>query len=412
MGTYRDLIRVPSVLNVTASQLFARLPLGILSLAILLHVQGHTRSYALAGAVVACVGAGEAIAMPLTARLAGRAGVARTLMCAALINAASTLALVFAGSFAPLLIGLGLLVGASAPPLMPVVRALYPRMVPNDEVRTLFGLDTTAQELIWVIGPVAATFLASAVATAFPLILCAAVTVLGTAWFLLAARRLHPGRSSMAAKFGHVLLHRAVLLTMVASLALVGAFTALEVGVIAELGSDGVIAGAAIASASVGSLVGGLVFGHRRLGLGGVVAALSLVVVGTALYGFVEGLALQFAVLFVSGLGFAPAMSALYLMVSREIGEHVAAEAFGWLSSAALVGGAMGTAFAGVATDAHGPLGAILVSVVMAFLAVLSPVTARALGPLPGLAKEPASLAGAGTTAPRKPSTAVPGNQS
>jgi MFS family permease len=393
MGTYRGLLRVPGVLNVTASQLFARLPLGTLSLAILLHVQASTHSFALAGTVVACVGVGEAVAMPVTARLAGRVGVARTLTAAAVIHALSTLGLVFAGSLAPLLIGLGLLVGASVPPLMPVVRALYPAMVADDEVRTLFALDTTAQELIWVIGPVAATFLASAVSTAFPLILCAAVTVAGTAWFLLGSRRLHPATSPSRAKFGRVLLHRAVVLAMVASLALVASYTALEVGVIAVLGRDGVTAGAAIASASVGSLLGGLVFGHRRLGLAGVVAALAVVVAGTALYGIVDGLPLRFAALFVSGVGFAPAMSALYLMVSREIGEHVATEAFGWLSSAALVGGAMGTAIAGIATDAHGPAGAVVVSVVMAVLAAVSPLTARAVGPLPGLAKEPASLA-------------------
>ena len=39
MRAYAELIRVPGVVNVTASQLFARLPLGMLSLAILLHVQ-------------------------------------------------------------------------------------------------------------------------------------------------------------------------------------------------------------------------------------------------------------------------------------------------------------------------------------------------------------------------------------
>jgi MFS family permease len=391
LGTYQDLLRKPGVLTVMASQLSARLPLGILSLAILLHIQGLTHSYALAGAVVASVGVGEAAAMPVTARLAGRVGVARTLTTAAAVNAVSTLGLASVGASAPLLMGLGLLTGASMPPLMPVVRSLYPRMVPDDEVRTLFALDTTAQELIWVVGPVAATFLASAVTTAFPLILCAAVTILGTLWFLLSTRRIHPAKTLSGATFGRVLLHRAVLLAMVASLALVASFTALEVGIIAKMGNAGVTAGAAIASASVGSLVGGLLLGHRRLGLSGVVAALGAVAVGVVIYGVVDGLALQIVALFVSGLGFAPAMSALYLMVSREISEHVAAEAFGWLGSAAIVGGAAGTAIGGIATDAQGPRGALEVSVAMAVLAAISPIVARARGPIAGLAREPAS---------------------
>ncbi|OMC03016.1 hypothetical protein A5734_13170 [Mycolicibacterium fortuitum] len=65
MRVYRDVLRAPGVLNVTASQLFARLPLGMLNLAILLHVQSKTGAYALAGAAVACVSVGEAVAMRL-----------------------------------------------------------------------------------------------------------------------------------------------------------------------------------------------------------------------------------------------------------------------------------------------------------------------------------------------------------
>lgn len=388
MRAYGDLIRVPGVLNVTASQLFARLPQGMLSLAILLHVQGLTSSYALGGAVVACVSIGEAVAMPATARLAGRAGMVPTLVVSASINGLSLLALAVAGSSAPLLMVLGLLIGASVPPLMPVVRALYPQMVPRDGVRALFALDTTAQELIWVVGPIVATFLASAVSTAIPLVVSAAVTVIGTVWFLFGAHRFRPAISQQKAAFGRVLANRAVLLAIVASLALVASFMAMEVGIVAIFGHEGVTAGAAIAIASVGSLLGGLVFGHRRAGLGGVVAALGMVVVGSVLFGFANGLVLQFAALFVSGCGFAPAMSWLYLMVSKEIEEHVATEAFGWLNSGALVGAAIGTAVGGIAVDAYGPRGAVVVATLLAILATVSPLIARATGPLRGLAEE------------------------
>lgn len=391
MRAYLDLARVPGVVNVTASQLFARLPLGMLSLAILLHVQALSGSYAQAGAVVAAVSAGEAVAMPMTARLAGRVGVVPTLLVAASVSGASMLALAFAGSAPVLLMTLGVLVGASVPPLMPVVRALYPKMVARDGVRALFALDTTAQELIWVVGPVAATFLASAVSTAAPLILSAAVTVVGTCWFLLSARRLHPGISRSKSTFGRVLTNRTVILAMVTILLLVASFMALEVGIVAALGHGGVMAGAAIAVASIGSLVGGLLLGHRRLGVPGVVAALAAVAVGTALFGIADSLALQFAALFFSGLGFAPAMSALYLFVSREVAEHSATEAFGWLNSAALVGGAVGTACAGVATEAHGSAGAVVVAAVLATSAVIGPLVARAVGPIGGVTDSPAA---------------------
>jgi len=178
MGIYRELFRVPRVPTITAAQLFARLPLGMLSLAILVHVEHRTGSYATAGVVVACLTIGEAVAMPLTSRLAGRGErTATTLAVCAAVNGASMLGLAAATFSGPPLMALGLLVGASVPPLMPVVRALYPQMLPRDGVRALFALDTTAQEMIWVIGPVAAMSLSTLVSTAMPLIASAVIGV-------------------------------------------------------------------------------------------------------------------------------------------------------------------------------------------------------------------------------------------
>lgn len=390
MRVYRDVLGAPGVLNMTASQLFARLPLGMLNLAILLHVQSKTGSYAVAGAAVACVSVGEAVAMPLTARLAGR-GMRATLVVAALANGAAMLALAFAGSAPALLLTLGVVLGASVPPLMPVVRALYPQLVSRDGVRALFAFDTTAQELIWVVGPLATTFLASMLSTAIPLVASAVITVVGTGWFLLSAGHLRPVSTHGASAFGRVMANRAVLLAMVASLALVASFMALEVGIVAAFGRTGVTAGLTIAVASAGSLFGGLVFGHRRFGLAGLVAALATVGIGTSVFGIVDNRAWEFVALFVSGLGFAPAMSALYLMVSREIPDHSATEAFGWLNSAALGGGAIGTALAGVAADTHGASGPVVVAALLAAVAAGSPIAARLAGPLRGLSSESAA---------------------
>lgn len=388
MRAYAELIRVPGVVNVTASQLFARLPLGMLSLAILLHVQARTGSYAVAGLVVACTSIGEAIAMPMTSRLLGRIGMIPTLVSAAVVNGICMLALAFVHVPASVLMGLGFLIGASVPPLLPAARSLYPQMVPGDGLRALFALDTTAQELIWVIGPVAATFLASAISTAIPLLFSAGVTIAGTAWFLLSARRLRPRIDRSVVAFGRVLVNPAVILAMVASLALVASFMALEVGVLALFGNHNLSAGLALGVASLGSLIGGVLFGHRHLGVRGLATSMTVVAVGTAVFGMVDGWALQLAALFASGLGFAPALAALYVMVSREIAEQSAAEAFGWLNSGALVGGAIGTALGGVVVDHYGSFAVIMVSAALAMLAACTPLVARTAGPVHGLSRE------------------------
>ncbi|MDT4998593.1 MAG: hypothetical protein QOK12_698 [Mycobacterium sp.] len=385
MGSYLRLLRTPGVFRVTASQLFARLPLGMLSLAILMHVSETTGSYGQAGLVVACVSIAEAIAMPISARLTGRFGVTPVVLSAAVINSIGFLALALAPAQLVLLCALGVVVGASIPPMMPVVRALYPRMVPADTVRALFAFDTTAQELIWVTGPVVVTVLTSLVSTAAPLLAAAGITLTGSIAFVLSLQPRQPRIARSSSSFGRVLARQEVLLAFVANLALVASFMALEVGVVAQLGHS--MAGVAISVSSLGSLIGGLLIGQRQLGLGGLAATLAVVVVGTAVTAVVTG-PLQFVALFVAGFGFAPAMAVLYHAVSRGVAESAAAEAFGWLNTGALAGGAAGTAVSGVLNDAWGPIGSYAVALALAVGAAVSPLIARLAGPVRGFSAE------------------------
>ena len=393
MGSYLRLLRTPGVFRVTASQLFARLPLGMLSLAILMHVSETTGSYGQAGLVVACVSIAEAIAMPISARLTGRFGVTPVVLTAATINGIGFLALALAPAQLVLLCALGVVVGASIPPMMPVVRALYPRMVPADTVRALFAFDTTAQELIWVTGPVVVTVLTSLISTAAPLLAAGVITLTGSIAFVLSLQPRQPRIARSTSSFGRVLARQEVLLAFVANLALVASFMALEVGVVAQLGHS--MAGVAISVSSLGSLIGGLLIGQRHLGIGGLVATLAVVVAGTAVTAVVTG-PLQFVALFVAGFGFAPAMAVLYHAVSRGVAEGAAAEAFGWLNTGALAGGAAGTAVSGVLNDAWGPIGSYAVALVLAVGAAVSPLIARLAGPVRGFSAEQETVSTAG----------------
>jgi MFS family permease len=392
VGSYLRLLRTPGVFRVTASQLFARLPLGMLSLAILMHVSAKTGSYGQAGLVVACVSLAEAIAMPVTARLTGTFGVTPVVLSAATINSIGFLALALAPAHLVLLATLGTVVGATIPPLMPVVRALYPRMVPADTVRALFAFDTTAQELIWVIGPVVVTVLTSLMSTAVPLLAAAGITITGSIAFVLSLQPRQPRIARGSSSFGRVLARQEVVLALIANLALVASFMAMEVGVVAQLGHS--LAGAAISVSSLGSLIGGLVLGQRRLGLGALVATLAIVVAGTALTGITTG-PMQFLALFAAGFGFAPAMAVLYHAVSRGVADHAAAEAFGWLNTGALAGGAAGTALSGVLNDAWGPAGSYVAATALAVGAAVSPLIARLAGPVRGFSAEKLTMSAA-----------------
>jgi predicted MFS family arabinose efflux permease len=80
---------------------------------------------------------------------------------------------------------------------------------------------------------------------------------------------------------------------------------------------------------------------------------------------------------FAAGVGFAPAMSALYLAVSVDVAEHATTEAFGWLHTASLVGAAGGTSLAGALSQSHGAAGAFTVATLLAVVAAVVPWAAR-----------------------------------
>ena len=77
-----------------------------------------------------------------------------------------------------------------------------------------------------------------------------------------------------------------------------------------------------------------------------------------------------------------------------------AAEAFGWLNTGALAGGAAGTALSGVLNDAWGPAGSYVVATALAVGAAVSPLIARLAGPVRGFSAEKLTMS---TASPLRP---------
>lgn len=363
----------------TATQVVARFPLGMLSLALLVHVHAMTGSYAAAGVAVAAWSIGEGVAGPLAGRLLGRYGVVRT------VGASATLCAVIVSVLASGLTGwvpvlLCLVGGMTVPPVAQAARSVYPTLVPTVLLPALFAVDASAQEVIWAFGPLLATTLAG-VSTAAPLTVAAVVLWLGSAWFLAlrVVRRGHAADSAPARTFGRSLTNPTVLVAVLTSAMLVASYSALEVAVLDRFGSDTARTGIAIAVSSVGSLVGGLTFGPRVRGTRGLILSMTAVCVFTAAAAVAPGQPLFLAAMFLSGLGFAPASGYLSMVVSTNVAPGEAGEAFGWVGTGALVGAAAGTAVGGLAIDASGGGAAFLVAVVAGALGASVPPASVAL---------------------------------
>ncbi|HEV7183249.1 MAG TPA: MFS transporter, partial [Leifsonia sp.] len=382
MSTYSSLLKTPGVARIIAAQLTARFPFGMLSLAFLLHIERIHHSYGAAGLVLGAMSIGQAIAGPMTSRLMGVLGM-RTVLWTTL--GLCTLAVAAIGIFVmpiPLTMGVAFFAGLSMPPIQPAVRTIYPKMVNSRQLTPLFSLDASAQEIIWIAGPVAITFVATQIGTVEGILMSVAIMVLGGFWFIASPEvgRVRIPRSKR--RFGVVLARPPVLLATVVGFLLIGSCAAIEAGVVANFGQGTPYAGIVLAIWSLGSLVGGLAFGHVPIGPWATARRMFIVFVGVAISSFMLwswwGLALT---LIIAGLGIAPALAVLFAIVSASVKFSDTAEAYGWVGTGQLIGAALGSALAGFLIDRSGPIGAFYVAGVFALVGFIVPALAWRVHP-------------------------------
>ncbi|TFD65655.1 MFS transporter [Cryobacterium ruanii] len=377
MKSYWTLLRTPGVSRLIGAQLTARFPFGMLSLAFLIHIEQIFDSYGAAGLVLGAMSIGQAIAGPLTSRLMGRLGMRPVIIATMFICAVSIIIMALVPLSVVSLMLIGFVAGLSTPPIQPAVRTIYPKIVNSRQLTPLFSLDASAQEIIWVLGPVIATFVALQVSTTAGILLAAFFLVVGGIWFvsLPEVGRVRIPRSRR--KLGVVLKKPEVLLSTIVGFTLVAACAAVEAGVVAVFGHGSADAGWVLGIFAIGSLIGGLALGHAPIGPWALAARMLIVTVGLAL----ASLWLTFwwlsLALLLAGVGIAPAFAVLFGIVSASVKFSETAEAYGWVGTGQLIGAAMGSAIAGFSIDRSGPVSAIYVAAGFAALGCIIPALGR-----------------------------------
>jgi MFS family permease len=354
-----------------AAQLTARFPNGMTSLAILLHVEQQTGSYGSAGLVLAATSVGQAVAGPITSRWMGAWGMRRVLALTLGVCVVAVLGLALLPLTVPGYMILGMIAGLSTPPVQAAVRTIYPKLVNSRQLTPLFSLDASLQEIIWVLAPVVITLVSTQVGTAEGLLLVAVVLVGGGAWFILSPEvgRVRIPRSRSA--LGKVVLKPPVLLATIIGFLLIGACSAVEVGVVATFEHGSLAAGLVLAVFAVGSLAGGLSFGHIPIGPWAMARRLTIVTVGLALTMFSLNEFWLGGTLIVAGIGIAPALAVLFAITTASVKFSETAEAFGWAGTGQLIGAAAGSAVAGFLVDATDPRGAYLAATLFAAVGLI-----------------------------------------
>jgi MFS family permease len=363
----------PEAIGVLISQLFARFPFGMLSLAFVIHIQAITGSYAIAGIALGAETIGASISGPLLARYMAKFGIRRVIALSTSITVSSLVALAVVPAEPVLLVGLAFMVGFSSPPIQPAARTIYPQVTPKELLASLYSLDATAQEIIWVLGPLVATLVAASFGHVAMLITVAVIQVAGTLWFLANSSVGKAKIPKTNSRLGKALKNPRVLAVTVLGLLFVGSFAGVEVGAVALF--DKAVAGIMFALFSLGSIFGGLLLAPRFKGKNALTIFLIITVAGYAAILVAPTNAIWVgSCLFAAGLGVAPTLGILSLMIATGTSGSETIEAYGWTTTGQLVGFSAGSALAGIAIDAVGPSSSLLVSVVFGLFTILAAV--------------------------------------
>ncbi|MFT4233429.1 MAG: MFS transporter [Microbacterium sp.] len=385
MPGYRTLLRTPSVGRIIAAQLAARFPGGMIALAVLMHVEHVHHSYGAAGTVLAAISIGQAIAGPITSRWMGRWGMRPVLTLTTLTTCLAIVLIALLPAPIPVLLILGLISGLASPPVQSAVRTIYPKLVNASQLTSLFSLDASLQEIIWVVGPVLITFVSLQISTVVGLLMIVVLALAGGTWFILSPElgrvRIPRSRRSL----GKVLLKPTVSLTTVLGFLLIGACSAIEAGIVSAFGEGGFTGGIILAVFAVGSFAGGLVFGSVPLAPWSMARRFIIVAVGigatlVSLHAVWLG-----GSLLVAGFGIAPILAMSFAITSASVKFSETAEAYGWINTGQLMGAALGSAIAGFTIDQVGSRGAFATAAGMVVLGLaISIVFVRALPDLRG----------------------------
>jgi MFS family permease len=380
LRSYRAIVCTPQVPRLVSSAVLGRLSVGMTGLAVVLLVRDAGGSYALAGVVAGAFALGAGVSAPLMGRIVDRHGQTLLLLASAVVAAAAFAGLALVAEVGPraLLPVIAAVAGATLPPIGACMRVLWSYLLGRgSQLQAAFAFEATALELNFIVGPLLVVGLIAAASPTVAVLAIAATVLVGTSLFAATpasrAWRPDPARRDWAGALRGPGVRTVVGVTALVSIS----FGVIEVSVpaVAEQLGSRTLSGLFLSLWSGGSMLGGVIAGalstgrppERRL-----VVLLGLVAVGLApLAAAVTGVLPFAACMILAGLGIAPAVACLYLLIDRSAPVGTVTEAFTWVTSAITAGFALGNAFGGSIVQHAGPR--------ISFLLALAAVSAASL---------------------------------
>lgn len=386
LDSYGRVLRRPGAFAFSSAALVARLPISMVGLGIVLLVEDRTGSYGLAGTVSAVFVLAEAAFAVLHGRWVDHFGQSRVLPIAISLFGAGLALMMLAvergwpGAWTYVFAALA---GASLPQVGASVRTRWSHLLDDSrEKQTAFALEAVLDEVVFVVGPVLVTLLATSWHPVAGLTFALVTGVTGTFAFALQRRTEPPAGRTSPSRARAPMPWRLVLTLALVCLTLGALFGAAEVTTVAFAEEQGRrwVAGWLLAAWSFGSLVAGLVTGaiawrsgpEARLRWGSAAMALAMVPLP-----FIGSVPVMAVVLLVGGLSIAPTLIGTMTMVEQGVPSSRLTEGMAILHTGLVAGVAPGATVAGFVVDHGGASAAYVVALAGGVLAALVAQTAR-----------------------------------
>ncbi|MDR2930396.1 MAG: hypothetical protein LBV06_05780 [Propionibacteriaceae bacterium] len=364
MRAYATVLKIPGALAFCAAGLLARFGGAMVGIGTVLMVSGLYGSYGLAGGLAAANSVAWAVGTAILSHMVDRRGQRVVMLPAALVSAAGLTAMVVcAVAHAPVvtLFIATIVAGFTGGSPGAMVRARWNHILTNSrELHAAYSLESTLDEVTFAVGPVLATWLATAVNPAAglvgPIILGA-----GGALVFYSLRSTEPPIIAPEAHQRHnrfLLAYPGIAPVLGVGLLMGCVFGSIDVTVVAAMTqwSARPQAGIVLAAMSVGSAIGGLLYGSRgwsspmwrRFAIG-----ICLLGVAVCSFFLVNGPILLGLCGFVAGFAVAPTFINANGLIGRLVPGSRLTEGLAWLGTAIGIGISVGSTMAGHFIDLY-----------------------------------------------------------
>jgi MFS family permease len=363
LANYRAAFRPPGVLSFSAAAFVMRAAIAMYPIGLVLLISVRTGHYTFAGLLSGVYVFANGIGNPVLGRLVDKYGQSRALLPTTALHVAGVITIVaLAEASAPdwTLILPTVVAGFFYLAVGSLVRARWSYVLAGrPELSTGYSIESTLDEVIFTVGPLLTTVLATQVDPVWSFVLAAALVTSGAVWLQRQRGTEPPAHPVDAPRHASALRSRGMVLVTVAAAAMGAMFAGAEVSMVAFCGQHGHtgLAGVTLGCLAAGSAVAGFVYGARPRP-GDVIERFRRQSVVFAVLPFAFLAAVSIPVLavtaFVVGTCIAPLLITAFGLVEQLVPSAALTEGMAWLTMGLSIGYGIASSVAGRIADAHG----------------------------------------------------------